>query len=391
MSNNHADQFQTLRVASKRWELSPYGERWETPDVVYSVYANRVAPVSLGTDAAADYWKLRTGAVLYDVPERPVSIKGPDAVRLLERVVTRPVETIRVGRGVYGLACLPDGGILMDGVLFRLSDDHFWYVQADGDIENWMTALGVDMDVVVSDPASRVLQIQGPRSHELLEAASGGPLPDSFTWFAAQYFDLGGQRLFVSNSGWTGELGIEIYGHEGLDHLRLWDHLMAVGEPFDMTMGAGDSMGPRRVEAGILDNRTDFDASMTPFAAGLGGFVNFDNPHFIGRAALETADRTKLLWGLTCDTIAPAAGDRVHFDGEDVGWMTIGEWSRTLEIGVGYVRFNAPIDGGWESRTVTLAARDGAEHSATVVALPFFDQDRLLPRGLGEIPERPGQ
>jgi glycine cleavage system aminomethyltransferase T len=386
MANSHADQFETLRVAAKRWELSPYGERWATPDVVYSVYANRVAPVTLGTDAGADYWNLRTGVVLYDVPERPVSIKGPDAVRLLERVFTRPVGTIRVGRGVYALACLPDGGILMDGVLFRLADNHFWYVQADGDIENWMTALGVDMDVVVSDPASRVLQIQGPRSHELLEAASGESVPEDFTWFAARFFDLGGQRLFVSNSGWTGELGIEIYGHEGLDHLRLWDHLMAVGEQFGMTMGAGDSMGPRRVEAGILDNKTDFDASMTPFAAGLGAFVNFDNPHFIGRSALETADRTKLLWGLTCDTVTPAVGDRVRFDGEDVGWMTIGERSRTLEIGIGYVRFTVHTDGGWEGKNVTLVDREGAEHPANVVVLPFFDHDKLLPRGLGEPP-----
>lgn len=148
--------------------------------------------MSLGTDAVADCWKLRSGVVLYDVPERPVSIEGPDAVRLLERVFTRPVGTMRVGRGAYGLACLPDGGILMDGVLFRLSTNHFWYVQADGDIENWMTALGVDMDVVVSDPASRVLQVQGPRSHEFLEAASEAPLPENFSWFAAQYFELGG-------------------------------------------------------------------------------------------------------------------------------------------------------------------------------------------------------
>ncbi len=382
MSNSHADQFQTVRASVKRWELSPYRERWQSPDVIYSVYANRLAPVTLGGDALADYWKLRSGAMLYDIPERPVSIEGPDAVRLLERAMTRPVGSIRVGRGVYGLACLPDGGILMDGVLFRMGEEHFWYVQADGDIENWLMALGVDMDVTVSDPGSRVLQIQGPQSHEFLEAASGAPLPDNFSWFAAQYFDLGGQRVFVSNSGWTGELGIEIYGHTGLDHLRLWDHLMAVGKLFDMTMGAGDSMGPRRVEAGILDNRTDFDQTMTPFAAGLGAFVNFENPNFIGRAALETADQTKLLWGLTCATAIPGAGDEVHLDGQPVGWMTIGERSNTLETGIGYVRFTAPTDGGWESKTVTVVDKDGAEHEGLVVALPFFDKEKRLPRGM---------
>lgn len=161
---------------------------------------------------------------------------------------------------------------------------------------------------------------------------------------------------------------------------------MAVGEQFGLTMGASDSMGPRRVEAGIFDNKTDFDPSMTPFAAGLGAFVNFDNPHFVGRAVLETADRTRLLWGLTCDTATPAAGDTVRFDGEDVGWMTIGVWSPTLEVAIGYVRFTDPTDGSWEHKSVKLVDSDGAEHAATVVALPFFDHDRLLPRGLGDPP-----
>ncbi len=348
---------------------------------MFAVYANRLHPVTLGTDPVADYHKLRTGAVIYDVPERPVSIEGSDAVRLCERVFTRPVAGVRVGRGVYGLACMPDGGILMDGVLFRLAADHFWYVQADGDIENWLAAHGVGMDVDVTDPGSRVLQIQGPTSHAFLAAASSDAVPSNFTWFAARQFDLGGQRVLVSNSGWTGELGIEIYGHRGLDHLRLWDHLMAVGEQFDLTMGAGDSMGPRRVEAGILDNLTDFDRTMTPFAAGLGTFVNFDNTAFIGRDALLDADRTRLLWGVRCADAVPAIGAAVLADGERVGRVTIGEWSPTLGCGIGYVRFDAATDGGWEGRTVEVAAAAGASQRGVVEATPFIDKEKLLPRG----------
>ena len=375
----HTDQYEIVRMSEKRKEPSPYVKRWRSPDVVFAVYANRLYPVAIGTDPTADYWKLRKAVALYDVPERPVSIKGPDAVRLLERVLTRPISPIRRWRGVYGLACLPDGGILMDGVLIRLGDDHFWYVQADGDIENWLMAHGVDMDVTVSDPGSRVLQVQGPRSHQFLVAASGAPLPADFRYFSAQMFNLGGQEVLVSNSGWTGELGIEIYSHVGLDHLALWDHLMRCGEPFGMTMAAGDSMGPRRVEAGILDNRTDFDRTMTPFAAGLGSFVNFDNPDFIGRSALLDAPRDQLLFGVRCEDGTPWAGDQLLVDGDPVGHVTVGDWSPTLEVGVGYARFGAPTEGGWLGHTVALRGAAG-DFVGEIVALPFFDREKRLPR-----------
>ncbi len=366
-----------------RKEWSPYVERWHSDQVIYAVYANWMYPLSLGTDAAADYRKLRTGAVLYDTPERPISIKGPDAVRLCERVFTRRIANVRVGRCVYGLACDPDGGILMDGVLIRLADHHFWYIQAEGDIENWLLANGIGMEVDVTDTKMRVLQIQGPKSHEIFAAATGEPVPDDFTWFAARYFDVGGQRVLVSNSGYTGELGIELYGNADLDHLRLWDHLLEVGAAFDLSMGASDSMAPRRVEAGIMDNRTDFDRSLTPFAAGLGQFVDFDNEQFVGRSALLGCDRTQLLWGLRCDAATPGRGDAVEIDGRPVGSMTVGVWSPTLETEIGYVRFDEPIGGGWEGRRVQVVV-DGTPHDASAQALPFIDAEKRLPRGLPE-------
>lgn len=381
MANGRTDP---VLFIGRRKEWSPYFDRWHSDQVVYGVYANWMYPLALGTDPMEDYRKLRTGAMLYDTPERPISISGPDAVRLCERVFTRPIANVRIGRSVYGLACAPDGGILMDGVLIRLAEDHFWYVQAEGDIENWLLAIGVDMDVDVTDTKFRVLQIQGPKSHEILAAATGAPVPEDFKWFAAQYFDIGGQRALVTNSGYTGELGIEIYGNADLDHLRLWDHLMEVGAPFDMTMGASDSMAPRRVEAGIMDNRTDLDRTLTPFAAGLGHFVDFDNDSFVGREALLHSDRTPLLWGLRCESVRPAAADAVHLDGQRVGAMTVGEWSPTLNCGIGYVRFDAPIDGGWEGRAVHLISTDGSSHEATVQRLPFIDTKKRLPRGLPE-------
>ena len=366
-----------------RKEWSPYVERWHSDQVTYAVYANWMFPVSLGTDAADDYRKLRTGAMLYDTPERPISIRGRDAVRLCERVFTRPIANVRVGRCVYGLACGPDGGILMDGVLIRLGNEHFWYIQAEGDIENWLLAHSVGMEVEVTDTKMRVLQIQGPKSHEILGAATDEPVPEDFTWFAARFFDVGGQRVLVSNSGYSGELGIELYGNDDLDHLRLWDHLMEVGAAFGLSMGATDSMNPRRVEAGIMDNRTDLDRSLTPFAAGIGHFVDFDNEHFVGREALLKRDRTQLLWGLRCDAATPSRGDAVEIEGRSVGLITVGEWSPSLECGIGYVRFDESIEGGWDGRQVQVVV-DGTPSEASVQSLPFIDTKKQLPRGLPE-------
>ena len=380
----HAHAHGVVPMSIKRREGSPYAARWPSAGVIYATYANRLHPVSLGTDAIADYWTLRRDAVLYDVPEKPLTIEGPDAVALLERVLCRRVADLVPGRARYAVACGEDGGILMDGVLIRLSADRFLYVQADGEIENWLRAHAVGRDVEVGDPNSRVLQIQGPASLDVLAAASGSPMPEDFRYFHARTFDLGGQEVLVSRTGFTGEVGIEIYGHERLDHLALWDHLMASGEPYGLIMGAGDSMGPRRIEAGILDNVSDIDRTMTPFAAGLGALVDFANPGFIGREALERADRRRLLFGLESAGGTPGVRDAVHFEGRPVGRITIGEWSPTLERGIGFVRFDAPFEGSgeWVGRSVTWRGRDGADHAAVVVHPPFFDADKRIPRGL---------
>ncbi len=379
-----------VRMSVKRRDESPYIERWRSDNVIFATYANRIYPISLGTDALADYWKLRRGVVLYDVPEKPLSIEGPDAVSLLERVFCRRIADLKPWRARYAIACAPDGGILMDGVLIRLADDRFWYIQADGDFENWLLAHSVGMDVEVSDPGSWVLQIQGPRSFEVLAAASGAPVPDDFSYFRAGMFDLGGQQVLISRTGFTGELGFEIYSHWGVDHLALWDHIMVCGERYGLVMGAGDSMGPRRIEAGILDNKTDIDRTMTPFEAGLGALIDFANPSFVGRNVLKSADRGCLLFGLVSATAIPAIGNEVLVGGRAVGRMTVGDWSPTLEAGIGYVRFHRPGDGqdGWLGEAVVFRDNMGNEHAAEVVSPPFFDAEKRIPRGLEAVSEK---
>ena len=371
----------TVRVSSRCFEVSPYLERYDSPDMVRGVYAGRFFTIYNGEDPVHKYWTLRRKALLYDVPEKPVEISGPDSVPFLEKVLTRRVATLAEGRGRYAIACTPQGGVFMDGVLFRLGDERFWYVQADGAFETWLTAHSGAFDVTISDPGSRVIQIQGPASMDIMQAASAGRIDAGFKRFRAGFFDLGGQRLYVSRTGFTGELGYEIYCNgEATDHLSLWNHLMAAGEPFGMEFSSTRSMTIRRIEAGILGNMTDMDPTMTPFQAGLGAFVDMDKGEFIGRAALIGADRRTLLYGVTCDAAVPGRGSTVQDGGAVVATLTAGVDSPTLGCGIGYARFGEP--GEWGGRELKARLPDGDVHACRVVDLPFFDREKRIVRGL---------
>ncbi len=382
----YVDSFDTVRLSSYRIGQSPFAHRYVTDQTVFCLYCGRLYPLKSAPDEdpVPLYWKLRNGVLLYDVPEKPLEIIGPDAARMLERVLTCRVGTLAVGRARYGIACNEDGTVLMDGVIMRLTQDRFWYVKANGEFESWLEAHAIGLDAEVSDPDSRVLQIQGPKSLDVLDAAIGGGLSTDFRYFHAGFFDIGGQTLWVSRTGWTGEAGIEIYcdsGPEATDHDALWDHLFSCGEPFGMEFSSSSSMGIRRIEAGILDNGTDIEPDLTPFGAGLGNFVALDKGDFIGRSALVKADRSQLLFGLVCANAAPDAGMQVYFEDGPVGHITIGTWSPALDAGVGYVRFDRPLPGGdWLGKTVWLLDHKGTPNRATVDTLPFVDKEKRLPR-----------
>ena len=111
-----------MRISAKRFEKSPFFDCQDCANAVLGVYAKRFYALSLGEDPVSRYWDLRRNVVLYDVPERPLEISGPDALSLLERVFCRKIAGLAVGRARYAIACLPSGGILMDGVLFRLAE-----------------------------------------------------------------------------------------------------------------------------------------------------------------------------------------------------------------------------------------------------------------------------
>ena len=388
MSENYLlAPFATLKLSARRFEISPFLKHYQTDEMVFGAYAGKFYALSGSQDLVENYWKLRRQVALFDTPERPIRVKGPDAIRLLEQVFTRTITTLKTGRARYCIACLPTGGILMDGVLIRLSEDEYWYVQANGEIEYWLVANGYGLDVEISDPKSQVLQIQGPKSLDVLKAITDGALDeDSFGYFHARMVKLGSQDLLITRTGWTNELGFEVYtqGAE-TDCDALWTHLMKHGEPHGMAFNTIDSMGIRRIEGGILDNGTDLLPSMTPYEAGLGAFVQLDKGDFIGRDALQKASREPILMGLKCKVTAPLAGLEVYDAGEPVGRMTIGTWSPYLDCGIGYVRFREP--GKWVGRELALRNKDGESHPCEIVDLPFYDAEKRIPRGLDrEIP-----
>ena len=382
-----ANTDQTVLISGRRFEQSPYFACYVKPGIVFGVYAGRFYPKSIGDDPAESYWALRRHAAMYDVPERPVQIEGPDAPPFLERILARRVTTLKEGRGRYAIACTPSGGVFMDGLLFKLSEGKFWYVQPDGALETWLVAHCEGFNITISDPKSRVIQIQGPRSLEIMRAASDGGIGERMGYFHAGYFSLGGQELYVSRTGWTGELGFEIYSQGArTDHKRLWDHLIAVGASHGMVFSSAASMEIRRIEAGILDNGADMDVTMTPYQAGLGAFVDLEEQDFVGRAALLEADKRTLLYGVKCQTATPARNSGVADGDQVVGRVTASAWSPYLGCGIGYVRFNDP--GEWAGRVLSVLMGEGDSHPCEIIEIPFYDKEKRIAKGLDKsIPE----
>ena len=383
-----SDLKKTIKISARRFEESPYIDRINCPEMVRGVYAGRYFAMSLGEDPIQKYWLLRQKAAIFDVPEKPIEISGPDSIPFLEKVMTRKVASIKEGRGYYSLACTHQGGIFMDGVIFKFNENKFWYVQADGPFEDWLLAHSGGFNVKISDPKSRVLQIQGPASIDIMKAASNGKIDENMPYYRSGYFDLGGQELYVSRSGFTNELGFEIYS-DGFttDHLALWDHLMDCGKPFGMELSATRAMTIRRIEAGIFGNLTDIDTTINPFEAGLGFCVNMDKGDFIGREALVNKDKRTCLLGLICKTETPISGSKVIDGDKIVGHITAGVHSPTLNTGIGYARFYEPND--WPGKNLDLKLPNGNLHKAEIVNLPFFDKEKHIVKGIDRtIPSR---
>tara|TARA_B110000003_G_scaffold57212_1_gene57304 strand:+ start:1730 stop:2845 length:1116 start_codon:yes stop_codon:yes gene_type:complete len=359
---------------------SPWFKATRDLTTAYGDHEGRLTPVTFERPIAEEYRVLRTKAGIFDVPEVPLEIRGPDAGAFLDYVFTRPVSTMAVDRGRYGLMCHHGGGIACDGVVFRLAEDWFWYVHADRDVFTWLQALKPGYDVEIRDPGAWAIQIQGPISLEILDACVDGGAPEGFKYYHARQVTMGGQPVLISRTGWTAELGFEVYNMDPhVDGMALWSHLMAAGRPHGMEILSTYAMNPRRIEAGIMNYGTDMGWDTTPFDLGLGGFVDFDHD-FVGRAVLRATERAPRFTGFMTEAKDIKWGSPVLASGNAVGHVKAFELSPTLGTGIGYVLFDIPA--AMSANTFTVKGRDGNEHPLTLHALPFFDTDKLIPRGL---------
>ena len=361
---------------------SPFYQHDLAQGATFVIYNRRMMPVSLATSTREQgYWALRRSAVRLDTGELPTEIVGPDAARLLDRVFTRAVSKVKPGRCTYGIACWPDGGILVDGILIRFSEDRFWYVQADGDFIGWLRAHALELDVEIRDPQSWVHQIQGPKALDILADACDGDEPADFRYFDAREITIAGQPAVITRTGWTGEVGFEIYTLHGSDTDALWNRVTAAGAKHGMIDIGLDPMDTRRIEAGILNNLSDMDAAMTPFEAGLGAFVDLDRADdFFGKGALRTADTRTRIYGVSCQSGEPLIGGLVTRDGQPIGVVTASSWSPFLKRGIGFVRLNSAND--LEPRVADVACFDQSTQACEIVDLPFYDAGKKIPRGV---------
>ena len=362
-------------------EISPFHDFYANENTILRICAGRFFAHYNGEDVRATYWSLRRNAALFDVPERPIEISGPESIPFLNLIFTRDVATLRVGRGFYILACTPDGGILMDGILFKLSNDRFWFVQPDGDIMTWLLAHKSNYDIHLSDPQSRVLQLQGPTSFKILHEASNGEITEKFKYFDSGFFKIADQNVYISRTGWTGELGYEIYSLKGQTNCQLlWSHLFKIGENFGLTFSSMQAMNIRRIEAGIFDSGGDFDINTSPYEMGLEKFIDFKKKKFIGKKALHRVNKNKKILGIMSGAVIPAKGDTVFHGKKEIGRITTGAYSPFFDSGIGYLKLNTKIPPS--NKKITMLSKTAGWTTCNYTKLPFYDCEKILARSL---------
>ncbi len=360
-------------------------------DPEFGVYNRRLRSLAYGNVNAQDlYWCLRRQVGLAHTGELATEIRGPGAEAMLNRVFTRDVSRVRVGRCSYQIACFEDGGMLMDGVLLRLEPDRFWYVQGDGEFPVWLRAQSRGFDVEISDPQVWISQVQGPRSMDVLAQVADAGMPQPFRYFDLAFIHIGGQPVVISRTGFTNELGWEFYFGADADADVIGERIMAAGEPHGMHTIPGAATNARRIEAGLHFSGTDFDASVTPFAAGHGALVDLDKPDFIGKAALAGADQRRRTWGLQCAGGVARHGEALSLEGNPAGRVCSSDWSPYLQCGIAIVRLDDPQLG--PGTRLQVACRDGQTREGEICELPMYDRNGDIPRGkcmdIPDIPRR---
>jgi aminomethyltransferase len=354
-----------------------------------------------------EYHAIRNTAGLIDVsPLFKYDVSGKDALRLVNRVITRDAAQCAVGQALYTCLCDEHGKVIQDGTVFRLAEGHFLFNLAEPSLR-WLDLNGVGLDVNVEDVSDRIaaLALQGPNSLKILGGVVDIDL-SPLRFFRLAFGKIGNIRVIVSRTGYTGDLGYEIW-FEAEHAEPIWDLVIEQGKPFGIKPAGLLALDVARLEAGFILLDVDYVSAekaliasqrYSPFEIGLGWTVDLKKDFFVGLNALRAESRTgpsRHIVGLEIDLAEYEAlfqkaglppqipqtvwrgGVPIYEDHNQVGHATTGGWSPLLKkylLLATLKKRHAAVDSRVEVEVTVDHARKTS--GATVVKLPFFDPAR---------------
>jgi len=347
----------------------------------YTVYNHMLFPIRYD-ELEAEYWHLLEHVTLWDVAvERCLEISGPDGFRFTQLMTPRNLTECAVGQAKYVLVTAPDGGILNDPVLTRMDENRFWLALASSDVLLYAKGLAAHagMDVELKEVDVSPVQIQGPKSRDVVRELLGDDILELKYYFFRET-ELDGIPIVVTRTGWTSEVGYEIYLCDSSRGTELWERIMAVGEPNQIKPTGPSDIS--RIEGGIFNWGADMTYENNPFELGLGRLVDLD-VDCIARDALRNIKDvgiTQKIVGVELD------GDRfptlnftkwpASVDGDQVGKVTSAIYSPRLEKNIGYAWVPLRLA---ELGTQLDVESEWGVRRATVVPMPFWDPEKQIP------------
>ena len=354
--------------------------KWGAKD--FSVYNHMYIPRDFG-NPEENFWNLINDAILCDVAvERQVQIKGPDASKFVQMMSPSDLSKMQVGQCKYVILTNQEGGVLNDPILLKVEEDCYWFSLADSDILFWAQGLNVNsnFDVEISEPDVSPLQLQGPKSRDIMVKVFGDKILDlKYYWF--KRFTINGINLVVSRTGWSSELGYEIFLLNSKQGNDLYNHLMKIGEPMGLRPGHTSTI--RRIEGGMLSYHADMTINTNPLELGLDKYVDLDKDfNFVGKEALisildKGIDRKQV--GIIIDD-DPMLGPNTRFwdiyvDDSVVGKVTSAVYSPRLKknIALGMIKVD------YSNLGQALNVDSGTKKLHAVVSQkPFYDPNKSL-------------
>ena len=362
---------------------SPYFDatvRWGAKN--FSVYNHMYIPRDFGSPEK-NFWNLVNDAILCDVAvERQVEITGPDAFEFVQLLTPRNLSKLSVGQCKYVLITNSDGGILNDPVLLRLAENHFWLSLADSDILLWAQGVAINskLNVSISEPDASPVQLQGPKSGDIMTSLFGEDIKD-LKYYWLRELNLDGIPLVVSRTGWSSELGYELYLRDGSKGDVLWEKIMAAGQPFNLQPGHTSSI--RRIEGAMLSYHADADINTNPFELGLDRLVDLDSEiNFIGKDALKRIkqngiDRIQVGLEINCDPLEMPNTTYwpINVNKKNIGKVTSAVYSPRLKKNIAL----AMIEKNHSNIGTELEIDINREIiSSIVVEKPFYDPKKQI-------------